>query len=135
MPHERYVHGNHRKDSLKVHLIFVTRFRRALLKGCMSTDCKKCLHSICEKNGWDIIRVETDKDHVHMLIEYPPTVSISSIVQRLKRESTYYMWKSYGDILRKHYWYQDTFWSKGYFYNSIGEASTDTIIHYIEAQG
>ena len=79
--------------------------------------------------------METDKDHIHLLVSYPPKVSISSIVRKLKQESTITLWKYFPVFLSKHFWKKHTFWSDGYFACSIGEANPETIRRYIENQG
>ena len=79
--------------------------------------------------------METDQNHVHFLIRYIPRLSIAQIVRRLKQESTRQIWQLHSASLRKQYWYQQIFWSDGYFVCSIGEASPDTIREYILSQG
>lgn len=120
---------------LKVHLIFVTRFRRPLLTEMIALDCKQYLETIAEEHHWSVLKMETDIDHVHILIQYAPTDCISHIVKVLKQQSTYWMWQKHGQLLKKYYWYQNTLWSKGYFYCSIGDVSSEIIERYIENQG
>lgn len=70
------------------------------------------------------------------IIRYIPRLSITSIVRKLKQESTYHIWRStHRSFLFKHFWKERTFWSDGYFVCSIGEASPDTIRQYIITQG
>lgn len=91
--------------------------------------------SIEEQSDFDIEVMETDKDHIHMLISYPPNISISSIVRRLKQCSTLSLWKQFPIMLTKQFWKEHTFWSDGYFVCSIGEADPTTVRKYIENQG
>lgn len=80
--------------------------------------------------------METDKDHVHLLIDYDPKISVLQIVRKIKQETTFELWKVYEEYLKKHFWREHTFWSDGYFACSIGEgASYDTIQEYIRTQG
>ena len=79
--------------------------------------------------------METDKNHIHLLVSYPSKVSISSIVRKLKQESTISLWKYFPVYLSKHFKKEHTFWSDGYFACSIGEANPETIRKYIENQG
>ncbi len=76
---------------------------------------------------------EVDVDHIHMLIDYVPQVSISQIVRRLKQHSAIAIWRVVD--LTKYLWAEKTFWSDGYFVCSTGQASTETIRKYIENQG
>ena len=79
--------------------------------------------------------METDKDHIHLLISYDTTDSICEIVKRLKQETTYKVWVKHSKVLGRQYWKRKIFWSDGYFACSIGEVSTATIQRYIETQG
>ena len=79
--------------------------------------------------------METDLDHIHFLISYLPKTSISSIVLKLKQESTILIWRKHSSYLVFHFWKENTFWSDGYFVSSIGEACSATIENYIRTQG
>lgn len=92
---------------------------------------------IAKENCFDIITIETDKDHIHLLARYPPTKSILEIVRLLKQISTYRLWRQHNNhiFLLKHFWKEQTFWSGGYFACSIGNVSQQTIESYIRNQG
>ena len=79
--------------------------------------------------------METDKDHIHYMIETEPTMSISKIVNLMKSYTTYHIWKRYPDYLRKHFWKEHTFWTDGYFVCSVGNVSEEMPRKYIENQG
>ena len=64
--------------------------------------------------------MQTDKDHIHYMIETEPTMSISKIVNLMKSYTAYHIWKRYPDYLRKHFWKEHTFWTDGYFVCSVG---------------
>ena len=123
------------KHILKAHLIFCVKYRNKLLQGKLNEHMKAILVEISENSDFNNEVIETDKDHVHMMIDDIPRLSISSIVNRLKAVSTNRIWKLYPNHLKKHFWQERTFWSDGYFVCSIGEASPDTIRRYIETQG
>jgi len=78
--------------------------------------------------------METDKDHIHLVIQYIPRVSISAIVNRIKSISTKRIWKLHQEFLHKHFWKEKTFWTDGYFVCSVGEASPEAIRNYIKNQ-
>jgi putative transposase len=130
-----YISTNRSKHYLKCHLIFVCKYRKAMLIGQVNDDAKRIFSSIAENSDFEIEVMETDKDHVHFLIRYIPRLSSAQIVRRLKQESTRQLWLLHDKILRKQYWYQKLFWSDGYFVCSIGEASPETIRQYILSQG
>ena len=131
----RYNRHNRRKYSLKVHIVLVTKYRKQLLKNNIANDAKQKIFDICNLKKRDIIAMETEKDHIHFLLEYDTTDRVCDIVKIIKQETTYYLWQKYNNFLSKKYWKKHIFWSDGYFACSIGEASSATIQRYIESQG
>ena len=131
----KYNHRNRRKYSLKVHIVLVTKYRKQLLKDIVADSLKRKIYNISIKKGYEILAIETDKDHLHLLLSYDTTDTVCNIVKILKQESTYYLWTQYPNLLRKHYWKKKIFWSDGYFACSIGDVSLTTIQRYIENQG
>ena len=97
---------------------------------------KQIFNEISEEHNVNILEMEVDKDHIHLLVQYNPTQSILEIVRLFKQISTYRIWRSeYRTFLRKHFWKEHTFWSDGYFASSIGQVSEETIRKYIQGQG
>lgn len=131
----KYQHRRHNKNLLMAHIILVTKYRKKLFAGAFRDDTKQYLYKTCVKHHWYIKRMETDKDHIHILLQYNPTDSITRIVSMLKQCSTYMAWKHHKMLLRKHYWKEHTLWSDGYFAASIGTVSQVVIERYIESQG
>jgi len=123
------------KFLLMYHVIFVCKYRKkALIK--ITPDLKVSILKIAEKSNFTILEMETDKDHIHLLIESEPKISVSSIARILKQRTTHEMWQLHSSELRKYYWgSKRLLWSDGYFACSIGNASQDTISKYIQQQG
>lgn len=69
----RYNRHNRRKYSLKVHIVLVTKYHKQLLKGSIADDVKQKIFDIANTQGYEIIAMETDKDHMHFLISYDTT--------------------------------------------------------------
>lgn len=90
---------------------------------------------MCVKNHWYVKRMETDQDHVHILLQYNPTDSITRIVSILKQHSTYLSWQQHSALLEHHYWKKHVLWSDSYFAASIGVVSQAVIERYFENQG
>ena len=130
-----YQHRRHNKNLLMVHLILVTKYRKAILTGCFREDIKQYIYETCKVYHWYIKRMETDQDHIHILLQYNPTDSITEIASRLKQHSTYLAWKNHAQYLSGYYWKRHVLWSSGYFAASIGQVSQATIERYIEQQG
>lgn len=135
MIEKEYVSKNHSKFLLKYHIIFVCKYRRKLLLGNLASCLKNILIDVANKSDFRIEVVETDKDHVHLLVSAEPKVSPLQIIRRLKQESTARLWKLYPNELRRWFYRERTLWTDGYFVTSIGNVSQETVRKYIENQG
>ena len=131
----RYHRHNRRKYDLKVHIVLVTKYRKQLLRGPTADDVKQKIFDIANTNGYEIIAMETDKDHLHILLEYDATERFCDIISIIKQRTTRWLWIRYRNILTKQYWKKHIFWSDGYFACSVGEVSSATIEKYIAEQG
>ena len=120
---------------LQIHLIFVVKYHKKLLYGNLNDDMLQKLFDISKKYDFEIKIMNSDENHLHMLISMKPSISVSQIVRVLKQESTIYIWKKYKQLLKLHFWKEHTFWSDGYFVASIGNANENTIQKYIQEQG
>ncbi len=123
------------KYVLKVHLILVVKYRKKLLINALDDLMKQIMFNISSESDFEIEVMESDKDHIHLLINYSQRLSISSISNRLKSISTNRIWRIKKEELSKEFWKENTFWSDGYFCCSVGECSSETIKRYIEEQG
>ena len=132
---KEYISKNHSKFLIKFHIILVCKYRKQLLVGAFEYDMKKIMRHISEMSDFDIEVMETDKDHLHMMVRSDPKLSPLQIVRRLKQMSTSAVWKKYRDFLRHNFYKEHTFWTDGYFVSSIGNVSQETIKKYIENQG
>ena len=131
-----YLSRNHSKFLLKYHIILVCKYRRKTLVGAVDFAIKHILLNIAEESDFCIEVMESDKDHVHLLVSAPPKLSPLQIVRRLKQESSHRIWQHHANTLRHFYWSgHEIFWTKGYFVSSIGNVSQETIQNYIENQG
>lgn len=131
----RYNHKNRRKYMLKVHIVLVTKYRKQLLCGILAEDLKQKIYDLSEMYYFSIIAMESDLDHILVLLEYDTTESVSNIVKIIKQYTTYHLWEKHADYLANRYWKRKIFWSDGYFACSIGEVSSATIEKYIASQG
>ena len=132
---KEYISKNHSKFLIKFHIILVCKYRKQLLVGAVEYDMKKIMRHISEMSDFEIEVMETDKNHLHMMIRSEPKLSPLQIVRRLKQMSTSAVWKKYRDFLRHNFYKEHTFWTDGYFVSSIGNVSQETIKKYIENQG
>lgn len=131
-----YISQNHSKHLLMVHLIFSCKYRKRLLIK-YGSEIKKILYDVAEEKDLNIIKMEVDKDHIHILVQYQPTKSILEVVRLLKKITTYRIWRQNNShiYLGKQFWNENTFWGDGYFACSIGQVSKEAIEKYIQNQG
>ena len=103
----------------------------------MSNFIKAKIYEISENGEFIILAMESDIDHVHLMIQYLPKISISYIIQKIKQITTFYVWrnKKFELFLKQNFWKEKTFWTDGFFACNIGEANPETIKTYIENQG
>ena len=101
----RYNRHNRQKYSLKVHIVLVTKYRKQLLKGSITDDVKQEILDIANTRGYEIIAIETDKDHIHFLLSYDTADRVCDIVKIVKQETTYHLWqkivRSYLNSIRR----------------------------------
>ena len=132
----KYKSTNRHKFLLQYHLIFVCKYRKNFfLNKNVSNDIKILSREICDRYNIIIRYIETDKNHIHYMIETDPTLSISKIIKLMKSYTTYHIWKKYDRYLSKHLWKEKTFFPDGYFISSIGNVSEKALKEYIENQG
>jgi len=124
-----------RKFTLKCHIVFCVKYRKKLLSKSHIAQTIKDTILTNQTSDFKIQVMEVDKNHIHLLVDYSPNVSVSQIVRLLKQMTTAKVWFTHSNELRKHFWKQRVFWSSGYFVCSTGDASTETIAKYIAEQG
>ena len=96
---------------------------------------KQIIKDISYKYDFDILEIEVDKDHIHILVDSEPKLSPLMIVRILKQQSTIIIYGRHYTELKRHFWKENTFWTDGYFCSTIGEVSSKTLEKYIQNQG
>ena len=118
---------------LHVHLVFVTKYRKKVFTKRILTDLREIFHSVCKDFQVELVEFQGEYDHVHLLINYPPTVTISKLVNSLKGVSSRLIRKGKYPSVQRALW-GNHFWSPSYFAGSCGGASISTVRQYIENQ-
>ena len=124
-----------RKYLLLYHVIFVVKYRRKTLSPTITDTLKGSLLKIVSNSEFCIPEMDVDQDHLHLMIDSSPALSISQIVRRIKQQTTPGLWSLHGSYSDRQFWLEKTFWSDGYFASSIGNASIETVRNYIQKQG
>lgn len=128
------ISNNHSKHMLLVHIVLVCKYRKPLLQ-LYGDYMKQEIISIGKRYDWNIVEIEYDKDHIHILIQFPPKDSVLKVVKIIKQITTINIWKEYMEYLSKEFWNEHTFWSDGYFAGTVGETNIDIVTNYIRNQG
>jgi putative transposase len=114
--------------------VIATKYRRKILKPGFGEYLQKLVLGISKQiPEIEIVEVNTDKDHMHILVSIPPKMSVSDVVKSIKAKTGLYMRKKF-PFLEKVYWDKSGIWSRGYFVSTVG-ISEATIRKYIEMQG
>ena len=120
----------HSVHQLHVHLVWSTKYRYAVLKGEVQIRCRDLIRQICNAMDVRILKGVVSKAHVHLHVSYPPKVSVSDLVKRLKGRSARLMLEEFVE-LKKRYWGQHL-WGIGYGAWSTGNITDEMIEQYLE---
>lgn len=118
--------------ALHAHLIFVTKYRRKVFDADALDRLKAHFARVCGDFEARLVGMNGETDHVHLLVEYPPKVDVSSLVRSLKGVSSRMLRQERPD-LAAHYW-KEMLWSPSYFAASCGGAPLSIIKQYVEDQ-
>ena len=124
--------GAHTKTDLKVHVIWVPKYRKPVLTGEVALRVRDIVRRVCSEHELEIISGKVARDHVHVFVSYRPTQRVSQIVQWLKGTSSRVLLQEF-PRLRKQFWGKH-FWARGYLAVAAGSVSDEQIREYIEAQ-
>jgi putative transposase len=123
----------HSVFDLKYHLVWITKYRKPVLRGQVALRLRRLLRQTCATLDVYIVSGHIARDHVHLLVSVPPHLAVSELVQRLKGRSSRRLLEEFGELSRQ-YWGQHM-WARGYFAVSTGNVTDDIIQQYIETHG
>ncbi len=125
-----YKKTSHTVYDLKVHLIWITKYRYRVLTKEVGIRTRDLIRQVCDKNNIEIIKGRVSKDHVHLYISYPPKLSVSDIIKWLKGRTSRKIQEEFPQ-LGKRYWGKH-FWAIGYAAFSSGHVTDEMIKEYLE---
>ena len=126
-------HGRHCVFKMHVHLVFVTKYRRNVFTKEVLDDLKIFFEKVCLDFESELVEFDGEDDHVHLLVNYPPKVAVSALVNSLKGVSSRMIRKKNYPSIKKKLW-GGALWSPSYFAGSCGGAPIEIIRQYIEQQ-
>lgn len=132
---EKYHKNRHAVYRLQYHLVVCTKYRHPVLVDSIRDRLIEISRDIIE-NKWksEILEIETDSDHVHILFETSPQTQLSKLINNYKTVTSRLLRKEFSDTLEPYYW-KPCFWSDTYFISSVSDTSEAVIRRYIQDQG
>ena len=134
MKQSKYWSGAHTRHKMLYHIVWIPKYRKRVLTGTIAKKIKDLLQECADVNRWRIEELTIQQDHVHMLVQLRPDVSVSKVIQLFKGKSSYAIRKEFPD-LKEFYWGKsDSFWGDGFFVETVGQVSEEKIKEYIRNQ-
>lgn len=121
----------HTKWNCKYHIVFAPKYRRKVFFGEKKREIGEILRQLCDWKGIKIVEAEICPDHVHMLLEIPPKVSVSSFMGYIKGKSSLMIYEKYPALQIKYR--NREFWCRGYYVDTVGK-NAKKIEEYIRNQ-
>jgi putative transposase len=122
----------HSTHTLNFHLIFCTKYRRTVLTNDIGDRVKEIICEIAKEQNVIIEAMETDSDHLHIMLNLKPTHSIPKLVQLFQGRSARLIFQEFPEIKRR--LWGGHLWSSGYFVTSAGGAPLETLKTYVNSQ-
>lgn len=119
--------------SIQYHIVWCVKYRHKVLNGQVETRLIEILGQIASDNGFQIVEINTDKDHIHLLVNCSPQHYIPNMMKALKGVSARLLMKEFGDSLKKKLW-GGHLWNPSYFVATVSEHTEEQIRTYIKNQ-
>jgi putative transposase len=127
-----YWTGAHTKHRHMYHIIWVPKYRKRILRERIAERIEELLRECASMNRWEIHELSIQVDHVHMLIQLRPDVSVSKAVQLFKDGSSKVIREEFPEL--QEFLWEDSFWADGYFSETVGKINIDVVREYIKNQ-
>jgi putative transposase len=125
--------GRHCVFVLHAHLVFVTKYRHKVFTDAHLTRLEEIMRGVCADFEVELAEFNGESEHVHLLVNFPPKVALSKLVNSLKGVSSRRMRQEFPNLAR-HYYRANKLWSGSYFAGSVGGAPISVLRQYIEHQ-
>ena len=114
------------------HIVWVPKYRYRVLRGPIGVAVDESIQAICGYAGAEVVEMNVQEDHVHLIVMVPPKVSISDLMGRVKGQTSIKIFKQFRHLRKKPYW-GNHFWSKGYCVDTVG-LDAEMIRRYVKFQ-
>jgi putative transposase len=129
---EKYWTGAHTKYRLMIHVVWIPKYRKRILRGALAKRIVELLHECADANRWNIEELNIPQDHVHMVLQFKPDMSVSKMVQLFKGKSSKIIRVEFPEL--KEFYWGDSFWGDGFFAETAGKVDLDVIKAYVKNQ-
>lgn len=114
------------------HIVWCPKYRFRILKGKVGAYVENTIRALCEWKSIDILEMNVQEDHIHLVVSIPPKLSISVVMGILKGKTAIKLFKSFPAFKKKPYW-GNHFWSRGYCVSTVG-LDEEKIRRYVKYQ-
>lgn len=114
------------------HIVWVPKYRFRILTGAVKEAYEGAMNAICGFAGCEVVELNLQPDHVHLVVMIPPKVSISNLLGRLKGQTSMRLFHQFRNLKKKPYW-GNHFWAQGYCVDTVG-LDADMIRKYVRYQ-
>lgn len=127
-----YKTGSHSKHRLMYHLVWIPKYRKRILSGKLAKRVEELIRECADLNDWKIHEISVQPNHVHIMIQLKPNISVSKAVQYFKGGSSRVLRKEF--VTLKEFLWGDSFWADGYFAETSGQLNEFALRKYIQNQ-
>ncbi len=127
-----YRKSSHAVYRLRYHFVFITKYRKPALRGEIGKEVRDLTREICRSLDIEIVKGHVRPDHVHLLLDVPPRLAPSRVMQAIKGKTSHHLLQDHRK-LRKKFWGRHL-WARGYFVATTGNVSDTMVAEYIETQ-
>lgn len=131
---DKYWTGAHTKHRMLYHIVWIPKYRKRVLEGELAKRLQALLTECADVNRWHIDELNIQRDHVHMLVQLRPDMSVSKAVQLFKGKSSYIIRKEFPHLAEFYWGKAESFWADGFFVETVGQVNEAVIKEYIRNQ-
>jgi len=128
----KYWKGAQTKHRLMYHLVWIPKYRKRVLKGKIAERLAELFHECADMERWKIEELNIQIDHVHMMVQMRPEISVSTMVNLFKGRSSRVIREEFPEL--EEFLWGKSFWADGYFAETAGQINEERIREYIRNQ-
>lgn len=120
-------------SSLTAHLVLVTKYRKKVMNAAVLARMIEIVHATCLKWNCEVIEVNGEEDHIHLLFGFYPQMQLSKFINNLKTVTSRLIRKEFGEQVSSYY-RNTAFWNESYFIASCGGVTIEKLKAYVQSQ-